>query len=513
MKNMKNASSNGLEDHNEDSKLRATTIGASENNFAMEAKDLSTRLHQLRNQRVRHYEPDSHDTLLNRILNKISVIDFQSKTGVEEGKLSRKHFLICVVEEIIALAKNNNWGLCRNQEFIYIYNSAYWRLFDNAEFESFLGNAAERMGVKKFDARFYSFRGQLLKQFLATANLPKPKTADDMVLINLKNGTFEISTTHQNLRTPLPEDFMTHQLQFEYNPDAQCPLFLKYLNRVLPDKECQNVIAEYFGYVFIRPKVLKLEKTLLLYGGGANGKSVLFDIANAVFGAENTSSFSLQSLTNENGYYRAQIANKLVNYASEINSTLESDTFKKLVSGEPVDARLPYGDPFHIINYAKLIFNCNQLPKDVEHTHAYFRRFLIVPFDVTIPDEEQDKHLAQKIISAELSGVFNWILEGLNRLLEQKNFTDSSAVRAQLETYKKESDSICMFLSEEIYEKSITVSISLKTLYRDYQNYCKDNNYQSIGMRVFSERLRKLGYIIERKNYGRIVFMERKESV
>lgn len=104
-----------------------------------------------------------------------------------------------------------------------------------------------------------------------------------------------------------------------------------------------------------------------------------------MLGIENVSSYSLQSITNDNGYFRAKLANKLVNYASEINGKLESSIFKQMVSGEPVESRLPYGQPFMLKEYAKFIFNCNELPKDVEHTTAYFRRFLIIPFDVTIP--------------------------------------------------------------------------------------------------------------------------------
>ena len=95
---------------------------------------------------------------------------------------------------------------------------------------------------------------------------------------------------------------------------------------------------------------------------------------------------------------RAMIANKLVNYASEINGKVEASIFKQLVSGEPVEARLPYGNPFIMSDYAKLIFNCNDLPRDVEQTEAYFRRFLIIPFNVTIPEHVQDKQLAKKII-------------------------------------------------------------------------------------------------------------------
>ncbi len=186
---------------------------------------------------------------------------------------------------------------------------------------------------------------------------------------------------------------MTYQLPFRYDSKAEAPLFEAYLNKVLPDQERQKVLAEYLGFVFIKhgSNALKEEKALILYGTGANGKSVFFEIVNALLGEENVSSYSLQSLTNDNGYFRAKIANKLVNYASEINGTLEASIFKQLVSGEPVEARLPYGQPFTLKQYAKLVFNCNELPKDVEHTNAYFRRFLIIPFDVTIPRKSRTR--------------------------------------------------------------------------------------------------------------------------
>ncbi len=58
-------------------------------------------------------------------------------------------------------------------------------------------------------------------------------------------------------------------------------------------------------YLFIKKEVIKFEKTLILFGGGANGKSVFFEILNALLGTENFSSYSLQCLTNDNGYYRA----------------------------------------------------------------------------------------------------------------------------------------------------------------------------------------------------------------
>ena len=247
----------------------------------------------------------------------------------------------------------------------------------------------------------------------------------------------------------------------------------------------------------------------MLYGTGANGKSVFFEVVNALLGANNVSSYSLQSLTNENGYYRAMIANKIVNYASEINGKLETAIFKQLVSGEPVEARLPYGEPMTITKYAKLIFNCNELPKDVEQTNAYFRRFLIIPFDKTIPEQQQDKELSKKIIDSELSGVFNWVLQGLNRLLIQKKFTNSEAVNNQLEQYKKRSDSVLMFLEDENFEQSNTDTQQLKQLYALYNIYCSECGYHKVSSKTFADRLRNAGYCLERKNYGLIVYIKK----
>ena len=116
------------------------------------------------------------------------------------------------------------------------------------------------------------------------------------------------------------------------------------------------------------------------------------------------------------------IGQKLVNYASEISGKVNPTVLKQLASNEPVDARLPFGNPFTIKNYAKLIFNCNILPETEEYTNAFFRRFLIIKFDKIIEEKNQDKELANRIIKTELSGIFNWIIDGLKRLLNQKNF-------------------------------------------------------------------------------------------
>jgi putative DNA primase/helicase len=268
-------------------------------------------------------------------------------------------------------------------------------------------------------------------------------------------------------------------------------------------------LAESVAYLFVNPGTLKLEKVPLLYGTGANGKSVFFDVVNALLGGgANVSSFTLQQLTDENGYFRAKIANKLVNYASEINGKMDAAIFKALASGEPVSARLPYGEPFTVTRYAKLMFNCNELPREVEQTDAFFRRFLLVPFDVTIPEAEQDKGLSGKIIGKELSGVFNWVLDGLHRLLRQERFTDSRAVRDALEQYRRRSDSVLGYLEDHSLKPSAMENKPLKDLYTSYNAHCKDTGSRPCGLNTFSERLRNAGFTMDRRKHGRIVWAE-----
>jgi putative DNA primase/helicase len=417
-------------------------------------------------------------------------------------KLNGKYFLILSVENVLQLAKQNNWSLCKNHDFIYLYNGTYWAEVEKEVFQKFLGEAAEKMGVKKFEARFFSFRESLFKQFMASAYLPTPEPDPNKVLINLQNGTFEITAKGSKLRAFNPSDFLTYQLPFNYDPEAKAPIFQAYLNRVLPDVERQRVLAEYLGFVFIKhgSNALKEEKALILYGTGANGKSVLFEIVNALFGDANVSSYSLQNLTNENGYFLAKMAHKLVNYASEINGKLEASKFKQIVSGEPVEARLPYGQPFMLKQYAKLIFNCNELPKDIEHTNAYFRRFLIIPFDVTIPEAEQDKELHTKIIESELSGVFNWVLDGLNRLLKQKRFSDCEAARLAVEQYRTESNSVKLFLDEAGYKSSSDNYKLLKELYNEYRDFCIEDGMKPFSKRNFIKQIKDMAFVAGRES-------------
>lgn len=141
---------------------------------------------------------------------------------------------------------------------------------------------------------------------MTDGNILTPEKSET-VLINLKNGTFEISGASQELREPTPSDFLKYQLPFDFDAGAIAPKFQLFLDRVLPEPELQAILAEFIGYVFVHG--LKLEKVLVLYGTGANGKSVFFEIICALLGMENVSTFKLSSLTAVNRGESLQVVN------------------------------------------------------------------------------------------------------------------------------------------------------------------------------------------------------------
>lgn len=453
-----------------------------------------------------------HDDIFRRILDALEPLDFRAlaeayhvKLG-DDTRLPMKYVLVLCINELLNQLANQHCGLAAKDDFVFAYNGAFWKELDRAYIKDFLGRAADKLGVQILDSQHYEFREKLYKQFLSAAYLP-PQSNTDVTHINLANGTFVITAEQHHLREFRPQDFLTYQLPFGFDERATCPRFQAYLDRVLPERELQNILAEFFGYVFT--KHLKLEKALLLYGSGANGKSVLFDVVNALLGRENITNFSLANLLEEHN--RALIAHKLLNYGSEINATKARDEFKILVSGEPIQARLKYGNSFTMSSYAKLAFNCNELPKDFDHQTAYFRRLLIIPFNVTVPEHEQNKTLAQDIISTELAGVFNWVLDGLRRLLRQHKFTHSPLVQTTLETYKRESDSVACFLNEHHYQPDTQYYQLLSSLYPAYRTFCLEDGHKPLKKLNFRKRLEVLGYPIDQQNDGNRVYLSAKK--
>ena len=419
---------------------------------------------------------------------------------VDQLKVPRALYIVAVIEELKIAGEKFGWSMAQQDSMLYLFNGVYWVRMEDSEIKNFIAKAAIIMGYHSpADAMTHGFENVAFKQFMTSSYLPTPEIDKSKVLINLLNGTYEVTEAGGKLREHRKEDFITYCLGFEYEPTASAPLFIRYLNRVLPDISSQLVIQDFHGYIFT--KGLKLEKSLILLGYGQNGKSVLYEILSALLGEHNVATKSLGDLVNNDSGNdnRAKLKDKLVNYGSEISAgNMDIDMFKRLVSGEPVAAREKYKTSFDLRNNCKFIFNANKLPSNTENTEAYFRRFLIIPYNETITDAEKDPELHTKIIANELPGVLNWAIEGLNRILKNKKFSECAAAKEALNIYKKESNSVAMMIEDEGFvdgrQADKDYHMSNKILYNLYRKYCSDSGMRPLINNIFSKELKKLGF-------------------
>jgi len=425
---------------------------------------------------------------------------YTTKKRIDLQKVPKSLYSVAIMKELQAIIEKYGWDFAQQDGMLYLYTGKYWVKVKDDDVRAFLGQVTIKMGYySPAEAMSKNFSDLLFKQFQHSSYF-SPVTSDkNKVLINLENGTYEITAEGAILRKHCKEDFLTYCLPFSLNQEDSAPLFTKYLNRVLPDPSSQSVLQEFIGYIFIRH--LKLEKALILLGGGQNGKSVMFEIISALLGSQNISTKSLGDLVDKDSGNdnRAKLKDKLVNYGSEISAKgMDVDMFKRLVSGEPVAAREKYKTSFDLKNNCKFIFNANKLPVEIEHTEAYFRRFIIIPFAVTISESEKDPELHTKIINNELSGVLNWAIIGLNRLLVHKKFSECEAANVALQTYKKESNSVALMVESEGLADGYSIErewrMSNKELYELYKEFCIADGMRAMNRINFSKELKNLGF-------------------
>lgn len=411
---------------------------------------------------------------------------------------SQKELIVLVVEHFGIWMNEMQMGARVLNGTPHLFGGTHWKPVTDREFEVLLGDFALRIGCDPVMFGIFTARDSLVKQFHSIHGGQPADRKSGQTLLNFRNGTLEISDTHEVMRGFDKADLLTYQLPFEYDESAVCPMFDRYLLRVLPEQSSRMVLAEFLGWVFLRD--LKLEKVLVLFGDGQNGKSVVFDLVNALLGEQNVSNYGLSSLSKMEN--RCALGSALLNFGSEINERCDADLFKKMASGEPIEARRLYSDPYIMRDYGRLAFNANVLPRDTEHTTGFFRRFLIIPFTETITESEKDPELARKIIEAELSGVFNWIMVGLRRLRQQRKFSPCAAADQALANYKSESDSTAGFLEDAGWVGSDEKRVGKGELYKAYQEFCRDSGHSALNKLNFGKRLLGTHKINESKSGG-----------
>lgn len=232
-------------------------------------------------------------------------------------------------------------------------------------------------------------------------------------LIAFNDCTMEISTRQR--RRHEWKDYLTSAFPFDYDSRARSDVWEMYLDEVVPS-DCIPFLQEFAGYA-LTTDTLK-ETAVWLYGPSGCGKSTLLDGLRAAFGNRVTT-FSIANL--ESRFGLSHLNGKTLAIAAEQPASMRQvELLNQLISGEGIMVDRKYHDPFEMFCRAKFLWAMNELPEIPKHGVGLTRRVVVIRFP-PIPETKQDDNIKRQV---RLSGqaIFNWALEGLDRLQARGHF-------------------------------------------------------------------------------------------
>lgn len=319
-------------------------------------------------------------------------------------------------------------------------------------------------------------------------NLGNPET------VNCMNGELELVDGKWVLMPHRSEFYRTTQIPVAYDAAAEAPLFLSFLDQVFRDDEDKDdkvqAVLELMGYTLMSHA--RHEMFVLLIGNGANGKSVLLAVLEALCGAENTC--GVQPSNFDRGFQRAHMHMKLANVVTEINQgeTMADAELKGIVSGEASTVEHKFKNPFTMRPFATCWFGTNHMPHTRDHSNAIFRRAMILTFNRTFAKEEQDPQLKDKLI-AELPGILNLCLAAYAQAL-QRGFTRPASSEAAKNEWRLETDQVAQFVDDACTREADSREKS-SDVFKQYKDWAALNGIKhAVTHKTLRDRLTQLGF-------------------
>lgn len=307
---------------------------------------------------------------------------------------------------------------------------------------------------------------------------------------NFRNGYLNIETGE--LEPHNPDIVSTIQLPYNYDPNADCPIYKKIIHTALSGHvENMMVLQEFAGYCLT--KSTKYRKAMFLIGASGSGKSTILNGIKFMLGEENYSTVPLDQLGNPT--FTGNIVNKYANIDTEIPSSIEEyeDVFKRITSGEEITVNTKFIPTYKSKPFCKLLYSANDMPRIRDTSNAIYDRLLLIRLDNVVADKDKDYDLESKI-KKEVSGIFNWAFEGLKRLNKNNKFTQSEKINEFVEEQRILNNAVYYFMNEcFIVSGKQEDFISKDALYETYIKFCHDVGAKGVFKKiVFGKELKKI---------------------
>lgn len=312
----------------------------------------------------------------------------------------------------------------------------------------------------------------------------------DPMLLNCRNGTLNLKDG--SLYEHTPAGFITRLVNIDYSSNAECPEFLRFLDRIMGGNSALiDYIQRYVGYCLtgnISEQIL-----VFFYGTGANGKTTLANVIEMLLGDFASTAGSTLLMHRDNNSSSNDLAalrgSRLVKVSEfDDGERLAEATVKTLTGGDRISCRFLYGEFFEYTPQYKILLLGNYKPKVRGRDHGIWRRIHLLPFNITIPEKERDPKLMDKL-TAELPGILNWAVQGCLQW-QKKGLCPPREVSEEVEAYRH---------SEDIFQQWIDECCKVGGGYRSaandlLQSFIGYSNWRNISAQKFGRLLAECGF-------------------
>jgi putative DNA primase/helicase len=315
------------------------------------------------------------------------------------------------------------------------------------------------------------------------------------------NGVVNLRTG--GLRENSKAEFITKQAPVVYSPEAKCPLWMSFLNQAMNnDQDMINYLQIIIGYSLTGDT--REQKLFFLYGYGANGKSVFLNTIQEMLGdyAKQTPVSTLMTRAKgsvNNDVARLKSARFVATTETEEGSKFNESELKLLTGQDVITARFFRQEFFEFRPEFKIWVSGNHKPVPGDG-HGIWRRLVLIPFEVIVKDEDQDKELQNKL-KQEFSGILNWAIEGCLKWQEEGLKEPKKIVDAIAE-YKSEMDRVNSWMEDCCIMSSQHCSTKASELYKSYKNWADNNGEWHMNQRILGTKLAERGFQKKRESRG-----------
>lgn len=392
----------------------------------------------------------------------------------------------------------------------YIYDGTKWTIDDRGSIRKLIDEMIESMknekiihseeipeeDAKEFFQKFYKkTRGtQSKKNITDELKHRRPVTPDsfdkDDMLLNVSNGYIDL--TSRELYKHDIDKMFSQKANTDYSEKMQPSVWLDFLNDIFAgDKEVIRYIQKALGYSLTgstREQVM-----FILHGKGRNGKSIFVETIAEILGdySNNMQAKSLMVKKNDNvNTDIARLSKARFVTSSEPNEGFRFDEglIKQITGGDKVTARFLYAEEFEYTPKFKIWVSTNHKPIIRGTDDGIWRRLILIPFEVQIPEEKVDKDLKYKLLR-EAPAILNWMTEGAYMWM-QEGLNMPEKLKDAGKSYRTEMDVIEQFIEEKCRRIEGGKSIA-NELYETYKKWADDNNEYKMDKNKFGKKMKE----------------------